>query len=42
MKVVRSDIDGTLAQVANVMELEPIAAALYLSHRPAKVRGVWI
>jgi len=42
MNIARSDMDGALVRVANVMELDPIAVALYLNHRPAKVRGAWL
>jgi hypothetical protein len=42
MNVARSDLDGSLVRVVNVMYLNLTEVAKDLNHRPAKVAGVWI
>ncbi|MCL4492075.1 MAG: hypothetical protein M1510_09265 [Nitrospirae bacterium] len=42
MTIVRADLDARLMEVANVMELDPVAVSYSLSHRPATVKGKWL
>jgi hypothetical protein len=42
LNVTRMDLDGSLVQVANVLELDPLAVSLYLNKRPMTVRGRWL
>lgn len=43
MRVVADDLKyGLLHQIANVMELDPIATSLRLNDRPCAVHGTWI
>jgi len=43
LNIARRDLDAAIVRVANVMELDPVAVACRLNHRPATVYGklVW-
>jgi len=41
MNIAIGDLDAYLDGVANLLELDPAAAALHLNKRPVTVRGAW-
>ena len=41
LQVARSDLDGALYRVANVMECDPLALSAHLNDRPVTVKGKW-
>ena len=39
IRIARQDLDGWLARVPNVLDLDPVAVSCQLNHRPATVHG---